>query len=122
MPSHKTIALALLAVLSFASPLIERISTGRVESFSTFAVVDTLISLVLLFWWYHVDKDERNFRASPLMNAGVLVLAIIALPVYFIRSRGWKRGAAATALATLFLGAMLLLEELGERAGALLAI
>jgi hypothetical protein len=50
----------------------------------------------------------------------VLALAIAALPVYFIRSRGWKKGAITTALALAFLGATLLLGEAGERLGAVL--
>jgi hypothetical protein len=54
------------------------------------------------------------------MNGGVLALAIVALPVYFIRSRGWRKGAVTTALALAFLGVTLLLSEAGERLGAVL--
>jgi hypothetical protein len=54
------------------------------------------------------------------MNAGVLLLAVAALPIYFIRSRGWRRGARAIALAALFLGATFALGEAGERLGTFL--
>ena len=118
---QKTAALALMAGLSLVSPMIERVATGRVETFGTFGMVETAVSLVVLFWWYHVDKQERNYRAGPLMNGGVLALAIIALPVYFIRSRGWQKGAIAIGLALAFLGATLVLSELGEKLGELLA-
>jgi hypothetical protein len=117
----KVLALGILALLSFVSPLIERIATGRVETFGTFGMVETVVSLVVLFWWYHVDKGERNYRAGPLMNGAVLALAIVALPVYFIRSRGWKKGALAIGLALAFLGATLVLSELGEKLGEVLA-
>jgi hypothetical protein len=115
-------ALAILAVVSFVSPLIERAMTGRVEMFSTFGLVETAIGLVVLFWWYHLDKAEHGYRAGPLMNGGVLLVAIIALPVYFIRSRGWKRGAITIGLAALFLAATLALAELGEWLGGLVTI
>jgi protein-S-isoprenylcysteine O-methyltransferase Ste14 len=65
-----------------------------------------------------VDKQQRNYQAGPLMNAGVVALTILALPVYFIRSRGWKRGAIATAVAALVLAITFALGELGEQIGA----
>ena len=51
------------------------------------------------------------------MNGVVVALAIVALPVYFVRSRGWKRGALATAIAIGFFGLTLVLGELGEKIG-----
>ena len=116
----KTVALILLAVLSFASPALERAVTGRVELMSNFGLAETLLSLVVLFWWYHLDKAEHDYRAGRLMNSGMLVLAAVALPIYFVRSRGWKRGARAIGVALLFLAGMFVLEELGERLGAAL--
>jgi hypothetical protein len=67
-----------------------------------------------------MDKQERNYQAGPLMNAGVIALAIVALPVYFIRSRGWKNGALATAIAIGFVAVTLALGEVGEKIGAVL--
>ena len=116
----KTLALTVLAALSFASPALERAVTGRVELLSTFGLVETAVLLVVLFWWFHLDKAEHGHQAGKLMNAGVLVLAAVALPIYFIRSRGWKRGALTIALAAAFLGATFVLAELGERLGAAL--
>ena len=80
----------------------------------------TLVSLVLIFWWYHLDKLERGYRAGKLMNAGMLVMVVVAMPIYLLRSRGWKEGAIATLVAAAFLGAMLALEFAGEKLGALL--
>jgi hypothetical protein len=117
----KPLALVILAVLSFVAPLAERWASGRVEPFSNYGLAEMALSLVVLFWWYHVDKAEHAYRAGKLMNAGVLLLAVVALPVYFIRSRGWQRGARATAIALLFLGVTLALGEAGEWLGAWLA-
>src|SRR5260370_187739 len=116
----KLTALALLALLSLAGPLIEAGATGRVEPFSKFGLAEALLSLPLIYWWYHVDKQQRNYQAGPLMNAGVVALTILALPVYFIRSRGWKRGATATALAALVLVITFPLAELGYQIRAAL--
>jgi len=113
----KALALILLGVLSFLGPLVEMLTTGKVEDLSRFDLATTLIALPLIFWWYHVDKREHGYQAGPLMNAGILVLAIVAFPIYFVRTRGWKGGAMATLLATVFFAILLGLGELGEWLG-----
>lgn len=75
------------------------------------------ISLVLLFWWWHQDKAERDYTSSRLMNAGVLMLAAIVLPIYFLRTRGWKRGGAAIGIGAAFLLLTFMLAEAGEWLG-----
>ena len=89
----KPLALFILAATSLVAPMLEKMITGAVDPLSGFGLAETAFSLVVLFWWYHLDKAEQGYQAGKLMNAGVLVLAVIALPVYFIRSRGWRRGA-----------------------------
>ena len=116
----KTVALLLLGLVSFAGPILETWWTGRVEPLSNFDLGFTLVAISLIFWWYHVDKRERGYRAGPLMNAGVVALSVVALPVYFIRSRGWKRGLLATLAAAAIFGILLGLDELGERVGEIL--
>jgi len=91
--------------------------TGRVEEFGRWAIGETLVSLALVFWWYHQDKAEHGYRAGPLMNGGMLLLAIVAMPVYLVRTRGWKRGAIAIAWAAAVFAALLALEEIGEWLG-----
>lgn len=114
----KPLALFMLAMISFVAPLAERWLTGRVDPFSSYGLAEMALSLVILFWWYHVDKAEHAYQAGKLLNAGVLFLAVVALPVYFIRSRGWQRGTRTTAIALLFLGVTLVLGEAGEWLGA----
>ena len=116
----KTLALLVLAAISFVSPAVERAVTGRVELLSSFGLTETALSLIVLFWWYHLDKAEHDYRAGRLMNAGVLLVAVVALPIYFIRSRGWRRGGIAIGVALLFLAGTFVLSELGERLGAAL--
>jgi hypothetical protein len=52
----------------------------------------------LLFAWYRIDADMVGYRRSLWLNIGVVGLAIIVLPYYFLRSRGAKRGFVATGL------------------------
>jgi len=117
----KTVALLLLGLVALVGPILERWWTGRVEPLSNFDLGLTLVAISLIFWWYHVDKRECGYQAGPLMNAGVVALSMVALPVYFIRSRGWKRGLPATLVAAAIFGVLLGLDELGERIGEILA-
>src|SRR5262245_55884508 len=115
----KTLALILLGVVSLVAPLVEMLVTDQVEPLSKFDLAATVIELPLIFWWYHVDKREHGYQAGPLMNAGIIAVCVAALPIYLIRSRGWKRGIIATLLAGLVLAATFALAELGEWLGGL---
>ena len=117
----KIIALTILGLLSLIGPLVEVGFTGRVESFGSFGLAEAFLGLLPLYWWYHLDKQQRSYQAGLLMNAGVIVRAAVALLVYFIRSRGWKKGTLAILLAALFLAATFALEELGERVAVVFA-
>jgi hypothetical protein len=117
---RKGLPLILLAAISFFSPLIERAVTGQVELLSNFGLAELGLSLVTLFWWYHLDKADYHYRSGILMNSGMLLLAALTVPIYLVRSRGWKRGAKAIAIAAVYLAGTLVLSELGERLGAAL--
>jgi hypothetical protein len=117
----KAYALAILAVISLVVPLLEVAITGRSEELGTYALVQNLLSIPPIFWWYHVDKDERQYRAGPLMNVGVVAAAVIALPVYFIRSRGWKGGSLSIVKGIVVVAAITLLGMLGEWLGKAVA-
>ncbi|HUQ24907.1 MAG TPA: hypothetical protein VM140_04495 [Burkholderiales bacterium] len=113
MPS-KVIALSLLAFVSFTGPFLEILVTGHSEPYGKWELTETFIGLVLIFWWYHVDKAEHAYRAGPLMNGGMLLAVVVAMPIYLVRSRGWKRGGRATVVALAILAALFALEEAGK--------
>ena len=121
MTKPKLIAVALLTVIALLSPIVEMQMTGRVESFSAYDLAGSFASLLPIYWWYHMDKEQTGYKAGPLMNVGVAALAIVALPVYFIRSRGWKRGAITIAAALAVAAVLYLIEWLGESIGGALA-
>jgi hypothetical protein len=111
MRRSKAFALGFLALVSFFGPFLETLLTGGVVSYGKWEIGETLLALVLVFWWYHVDKAQQGYKAGPLMNGGMLLVMALAMPIYLVRSRGWKRGAIATAVA---IGVFLLLLGLGE--------
>ena len=117
----KVSALSILAAISLLVPLVEVVMTGRTEELGTYALVQNLLSIPPIFWWYHVDKAEKQYRAGPLMNVGVVALAVLALPVYFIRSRGWKRGSVSIVKGIVVVAAITLLGMLGEWLGKAVA-
>jgi len=47
----------------------------------------TLVGVGFIFAWLHYDEKEHAYRRSPLLNIGILLLAIIFVPVYLVRSR-----------------------------------
>ena len=103
--------------MSFAGPLVEVLVTGQVEDYGRFELAETFVAIALIYWWYHADKQRYGYSAGPLLNGGVIIAAVIALPIYFVRSRGWKRGGLATLGAAIVLGITVGLGELGERLG-----
>jgi hypothetical protein len=58
----------------------------------------SLVAAFLVFFWYRLDSDQLQYRRSVWLNVGVIALGIVALPYYFFRSRGFKRGMLATLL------------------------
>ncbi len=88
----KLYTLGLLALIAFGGAVLEAALTGHVEPFGKFELVESLLSLVPLYWWYYLDKEQRKFSTGVVQNLAVVAVALIGLPVYFIRSRGWKKG------------------------------
>lgn len=67
------------------------------QEFGKVELINSLISLTLLFFWYYLDTERLRFKRTPLLNIGVVAIALIALPYYFFRSRGLKQGTLFTA-------------------------
>jgi len=120
MTGKKLYALGLLALISFCGAVLEAVLTGGVEPFGKFELVESLLSLGPLYWWYYLDKEERRFTAGVVQNLAIIGVAAIGLPIYFIRSRGWKDGAIVTAQAFGFWALLVGLGWLGELLGAAL--
>lgn len=89
-------ALGTLALVAILVPFSEVLLTGRSEVIGRFALLEGFLLIPPVYWWYHIDKTERQYEASTLMNVCLIAFLAIALPIYFVSSRGWKRGVLAT--------------------------
>ena len=104
----------LMGGVAFLFGIAEEAVTGRVDPFSAFGLAESLLLMTLIFWWYHIDKSQSQYRASALLNASVVAFTVLALPYYFFRSRGKIPGFVATLKALGFFALLLALGWLGE--------
>jgi hypothetical protein len=108
---------------SFLLPLGEVVVLRRpLQPFEKAMLVDALLLTFAVYWWYSIDRRQSGFRTGIVQNMGVLFMAPIALPVYFVRSRGWRRGALASVAMLLAFALSGGLGLLGEMAGMGIAL
>ena len=110
--SSKSIVLIVLACVSFLAGVIDQYFYPD-NPFPPTAPAYTFISIFLVFLWYRLDSDKIGYRRSPWLNLSIVVLTIVALPYYFFRSRGVKRGFVAVGIMLLALIASGLLNVAG---------
>ena len=77
-----------LAAIAAAMGVRDALAGEAVNSIMLMIDLGLLVAFIaLIFVWMHVDSTEKGFRRSPLLNAGVLALPLVFLPVYLARSR-----------------------------------
>lgn len=111
----KNSILMVLAVASFASGVANQYFYPGI-AMPLPAVVFTILGALLIFAWYRLDANQIGYKRSPWLNVGVIGLAIISLPYYFLRSRGAKRGFVAIGIMLLALVALNFLSVAGSYA------
>ncbi len=96
---------AIFVVLALS--LIQGLTATPVESqASKLLDLALLIATVVVgYLWYREDARERRYRGSALMGGGVILLSIVAVPIYLYRSR--PEGARLKAI-LLFFGLVIL--------------
>ena len=72
--------------------------------FAIFAT--TGLAAFFAFGWVLLDARERSLDLRP-WGAAVALLTKLALPVYFVVSRGWRQGLLANLATVAFLAALL---------------
>ena len=55
--------------------------------------MDAIVGIILIYYWCRYDASIRNELISTEMKIGIILITIIAVPIYLKRTRGWK-GAA----------------------------
>lgn len=91
----KRLVVVALAVVSLAFGMVDQWFYPGHPSPPT-GVAYMLLGVFLIFLWYRMDSTQLGYRRSPWLNVGVVALAAVALPYYFFRSRGMRRGAIST--------------------------
>ena len=90
----KSVALLSLAAVAAASGVATQYPDPYRPSEAAEVILVLLFALAT-FAWFRADAIQRSYRRSPILNVAVFGIAALALPYYFVRSRGWKRGAMA---------------------------
>ncbi len=60
-----------------------------------FLIMHLLVFIILARSWYCLDKARLDFNSSLTVSTLVLLLPIIGLPIYFLKSRGFVDGFVA---------------------------
>jgi len=105
--------LILLAIVALISGAARQV----LEPGKPFAQTDIAFAVVVIgigFAWFRHDANQRGYKRSALLNTSVIALAIVALPVYLFRSRGFAKGLIATLVFLAIAVAYSLLEWGGE--------
>ena len=92
---RKNLILLVLALISFLAGAVNQYFYPGAD-FPKSDIPFILLSLFLLFYWYHLDAIEHSYRRSIFLNISVILIAALAMPYYFFRSRGFKKGLIAT--------------------------
>lgn len=95
--SSKNKVLIALAFLSLLTGVVDQYFYPNHELPPT-AIAFMMVAVFLIFLWYRLDTAQTGYKRSPWLNVAVVGLNIVALPYYFFRSRGAKRGFIATGL------------------------
>ena len=60
------------------------------------AEAPAIVAWVMVYLWYKADVSQRRLTTSTSFNGLVIALGLVALPGYFVRTRGLARGAMST--------------------------
>jgi hypothetical protein len=93
------VLILLVAVTLVAGVVDARDMALHIQS-NGWAVLSTVLFSFLSFCWYRLDSDAHQYRRTALLNVGVVMLAIVAVPYYLVRSRpAGQKGRALLRLA-----------------------
>jgi hypothetical protein len=65
---------------------------NSLNTYEVYMLALTLGSMFILFIWYRQDSNHIGYKRITLLNIMVIGFTIIALPYYFFKSRGLKKG------------------------------
>lgn len=91
MTDSKKLLLAALGLLAFLNGAVDQyMSPGA--ALSPADMVFMIAVTIVLFTWYYLDAKQIGYRRSMPLDIAVIAVGLVALPYYFLRSRGLKKG------------------------------
>jgi formate-dependent nitrite reductase membrane component NrfD len=85
--TRKQILIAILLVMVLDGAVDASYAASGMSQPPQWSVPLTLCVSFLGFLWYRIDSDERNYKRSRGLNTAMIVLTILAMPYYLLRSR-----------------------------------
>lgn len=83
----KRILIALLLLMLLDGLLDATYDAGGQETPIGWSLALALSFSFLCFAWYRQDSDARHYARSRWLNTGMVVLTVLAMPYYLLRSR-----------------------------------
>lgn len=115
MLNRKTLILAVFVLSSLLSGIAgQYFWPGMPLSMADYAFA--VLGSFLIFAWYHTDAKQRGYRRPTWLDMGIILIAIVAMPYYLFRTRGFKGGLASTALGLLLMIGTSVLTGMGKLA------
>lgn len=115
MNNNEKLLLAALGLLGFFNGAFDQYWNSGVV-LSPVDMVFTVATTIVLFSWYYLDARRIGYRRGVPLDIAVIAVGLIALPYYFLRSRGIRKGALYVGGFVLIVIAWLLLEKTGAYA------
>jgi hypothetical protein len=78
---------ALAGTLALLAGLSDRGTPSRMNDSGDISVLVTLLIVAIVFVWYRRDARDRGYGATWGLNIGMVLMTVIALPWYLVRSR-----------------------------------
>jgi hypothetical protein len=66
------------------------------QPFAPSSFVFSIVGLFVIFLWYRLDSDSREFQRTPLLSVAIVGVAFVAVPYYLFRTRGFRQGLLGT--------------------------
>jgi hypothetical protein len=83
----KRILIALLLLMVLVGVIEAPYESAGREPPIGWSLAVTLAFSFLCFAWYRQDSDLRHYKRSRWLNSGMVVLTVVAMPYYLLRSR-----------------------------------
>ena len=99
--------LALVVVVG----VLEQITPDTRDVDQLLTIGTAVIEIILINVWCQYDSWERSYTIGKPLRLLIIFFAAIGVPVYLLRTRGW-RGLVSIVLVAVFAGLLMLAEEL----------